>query len=75
METEYLYPELGDRSTTGEWEEKGSKLIHERAVEKVRELMSSHYPEYIDPKLAEKLRRRFPIKLTAEAMQPSCGRW
>ena len=64
-----------DRSTTGEWEEKGSKLIHERAGEKLRELMSSHYPEYIDPKLAEELRRRFPIVLTAEAMQPSCGRW
>jgi len=27
------------------------------------------------PKLAEELRRRFPIVLTAEAMQPSCGRW
>jgi trimethylamine--corrinoid protein Co-methyltransferase len=75
METEYLYPELGDRSTTGEWEENGSKLIHERAVEKLRELMASHYPEYIDPKLAEELRRRYPIKLSAEAMQASCGRW
>jgi trimethylamine--corrinoid protein Co-methyltransferase len=75
METEYLYPELGDRSTTGEWEEEGSKLIHERATEKVRELMSSHYPEYIDPKVAEELRRRYPIKLTAEAMTPGSGRW
>jgi trimethylamine--corrinoid protein Co-methyltransferase len=75
MESEYLYPELGDRSTTGEWEEKGSKLIHERATEKVRELMSSHYPEYIDRKVAEELRQRYPIKLTAEAMTPGSGRW
>jgi trimethylamine--corrinoid protein Co-methyltransferase len=75
MESEYLYPELGDRSPTSEWEEKGSKLIHERATERVRELMSSHYPEYIDRALAEELRRRFPIKLTAEAMTPGSGRW
>jgi trimethylamine--corrinoid protein Co-methyltransferase len=75
METEYLYPDLGDRSTTGEWEEKGSKLIHERAVEKLAQLMPSHYPEYIDPELAEEFRRRYPIKLSAEAMKPGCGRW
>jgi trimethylamine--corrinoid protein Co-methyltransferase len=75
MESEYLYPELGDRSTTGEWEENGSQLIHERAIGKVRELMSSHYPEYIDRKVAEELRRRYPIKLTAEAMTPDSGRW
>jgi trimethylamine--corrinoid protein Co-methyltransferase len=75
MESEYLYPDLGDRSTTEEWEEKGSKLIHERAVEKVRGLMSSHYPEYIDLKVAEELRRRYPIKLTAEAMTAGSGRW
>jgi trimethylamine--corrinoid protein Co-methyltransferase len=75
METEYQYPQMADRSTTTEWEEKGSKLIHERAVEKVRELMSSHYPEYIDPKVAEALRQRYPISLTAEAMTPGCGRW
>jgi trimethylamine--corrinoid protein Co-methyltransferase len=75
MESEYQYPELGDRSTTGEWEENGSKLIHERAIGKVRELMSSHYPEYIDRKVAEELRRRYPIKLTAEAMTPGSGRW
>jgi trimethylamine--corrinoid protein Co-methyltransferase len=75
METEYLYPELGDRSTTEEWEEKGSPLIHERATERLRELMSSHYPEYIDPKVADELRKRFPIKLTAEDVKPECGRW
>jgi trimethylamine--corrinoid protein Co-methyltransferase len=75
METEYLYPELGDRSTTEEWEENGSKLIHERAGERLRELMSSHYPEYIDPKVAEELRGRYPIVLSAEAMKASCGRW
>jgi len=75
MESEYLYPELGDRSSTGEWVENGSKLIHERAVEKVRALMSSHYPEYIDRTVADELRRRYPIKLSAEAMTPGSGRW
>ena len=49
--------------------------IHERAAEKLRELMSSHYPEYIDPNVADALRKRYPIKLTAEDVKSDCGRW
>jgi hypothetical protein len=37
--------------------------------------MSSHYPEYIDRKVAEELRRKYPIKLTAEDMTSGSGRW
>jgi trimethylamine--corrinoid protein Co-methyltransferase len=75
METEYLYPEVADRSTPDEWEEKGALDIRERAAQRVSALLSSHYPEYIDPKVDEALRKRYPILLPRDAMAPDCGRW
>jgi trimethylamine--corrinoid protein Co-methyltransferase len=75
MQTEYLYPEVGDRRTVGDWEEAGSPTIYQLAHEKVREILSSHYPEYIDPKTDAAIREAFPIKLMPEDMKPGNGRW
>ena len=75
MQTEFQYPEVADRSSTGVWKEEGSKDIRQRAAEKVRAILSSHYPEYIDPKIDEEIRRKHPILLPREAMTPACGRW
>ncbi len=49
MQTEYLYPEVGDRRSTGDWEETGSPDIYQLAHEKVKKMLADHYPEYIDP--------------------------
>ena len=75
MRTEYEYPELADRSTPGEWEAAGSPDIRERAAERVKSILSTHYPEYIDPAVDAKIRDRFPILLPKEAMTPASGRW
>ena len=75
MESEYLYPALGDRHSPDEWEELGAKDIRERARERLGDIMTSHYPNYIDPKVDAALRERFPIRLPREAMAPGNGRW
>jgi len=75
MRTEYEYPALADRSTPGEWEAAGSPVIRERAGARVRSLLSSHYPEYIDPAIDRKIRDTFPILLPQEAMTAASGRW
>ena len=75
MRTEYEYPALADRSTPGEWEAAGSPDIRERAGARVRSLLSSHYPEYIDPAIDRKIRDTFPILLPREAMTAASGRW
>jgi trimethylamine--corrinoid protein Co-methyltransferase len=75
METEYLYPELADRSTPDEWEENGALDIRERAAKKVSAILSSHYPEYLDSRADEEIRKRYPILLPRDAMTPDCGRW
>jgi trimethylamine--corrinoid protein Co-methyltransferase len=75
MRSEYEYPELADRSAPGMWEKLGSKDIREMAGERVRSILSTHYPEYIDPEIDRKVRDRFPILLPREHMSASSGRW
>jgi trimethylamine--corrinoid protein Co-methyltransferase len=69
MESEYYYPEIADRSAYGLWESNGSPDIRDAAEVRARELLSSHYPRYIDPKVDAEIRERFPIVLDP------AGRW
>jgi trimethylamine--corrinoid protein Co-methyltransferase len=75
MQTEYLYPEVADRRTAGEWEATGKEDIAELAHGRVKQILSSHYPEYIDPAIDARIRERFPIRLDPRDMQPGNGRW
>lgn len=75
MRSEYTYPELADRGSPSDWEDEGSPDIRKRAGERVRSLLESHYPEYIEPDLDRKIREHFPIVLAPEDMRPGNGRW
>ena len=74
METEYLYPELGDRSPPTQWEEYGSSDIWSRARGKVKELMQK-YPVYITPEQDAEIRAKFELNLTPEDLTAKSGRW
>jgi trimethylamine--corrinoid protein Co-methyltransferase len=75
MQKEYLYPEVADRRTPGEWEVTGKEDIYELAHQKVKKTLSAYYPDTIDPKVDAKIRENFPIRLSIEDMQPGNGRW
>jgi trimethylamine--corrinoid protein Co-methyltransferase len=75
METEYIYPQVADRRTAGEWEVTGKQDIYELAHTRVKKMLSTHYPEYINPEAEEKIRANFPIKLAPADMKPGNGRW
>jgi len=75
MRTEYEYPALADRRTPGEWEEGGSPDIRQLAGERVKSILSTHYPEYIDPAIDVKVREQFPILLPRDVMSVNSGRW
>jgi trimethylamine--corrinoid protein Co-methyltransferase len=75
MRTEYEYPDLADRNPPGIWESLGCRDIREQAAERVQSILSSHYPEYIDPAIDAKIRERFPILLPREHMFAGSGRW
>ena len=71
MESEYVYPRVGDRASPDEWEADGAPSIRERARARVTEVLESHYPATIDPVVDAELRARFPIQLPVEDMRPS----
>ncbi len=75
MDSEYIYPELGDRLQPTLWEELGAQDIRERAKANVAEILSTHYPNYIDPAVDAKIRDAFNIVLDPDAMKPGSGRW
>lgn len=75
MRTEFEYPTLADRRPPGEWEAAGSPDIRQRAGERVRKILSTHYPEYIDPAIDRRIRDAFPISLPTEYMRPGNTRW
>ncbi|MCY3634715.1 MAG: trimethylamine methyltransferase family protein [bacterium] len=74
METEYLYPSIGDRSTPGEWEQKGAPDIRAMAQRQLHELMQNH-PMYLTAEQDSEIRDRFPIALHPGDMSPDSPRW
>ncbi len=75
MKTEYLYPNLADRSTQEEWQNEGSPDIRQRAEKKAREILNSHYPVYIDENIDKKVRDNFPIELPLDVIKPTKDRF
>ena len=47
MQTEYIYPRLGDRSSPKEWEEKGRPDLLERATRRKEEILASIHPRHV----------------------------
>jgi trimethylamine--corrinoid protein Co-methyltransferase len=75
MDTEYVYPELGDRLQSSLWEELGAQDIRQRARANVEQILSTHYPNYIDPAVDATIRDAYNIVLDPDAMKPGNGRW
>ena len=75
MRSGFQYPALADRSTPEEWEAAGSPDLRKQAGERVKSILSSHYPEYIHPDIDIKIRERFPILLPAHMMNAGSERW
>jgi trimethylamine--corrinoid protein Co-methyltransferase len=71
MQTEYLYPTVGDRRSPNEWIEQGSTDVLQRAMKKVEEILATHYPAHVPEAIDAEIRRRFPVKLPREAMRPA----
>ncbi len=75
MQSEYIYPEVGDRASPKEWLEQGASDVTQRARARTAEILSRHYPQHIDPALDDEIRRRFPVKLSVPDMRPGNARW
>ena len=74
MQSEYIYPEVGDRLSPADWFDAGATSVDERARVRVREVLGSHYPSHISPDTDARIRDRFDIRLPVGELTAS-SRW
>ena len=70
MEKDYIYPEVGDRTSPKEWVEQGSTDMVQRAKQRTAEILARHYPAHIDAALDARIRENFPVRLPRANMKP-----
>ena len=70
MQKDYVYPEVGDRTSPKEWVEQGSTDVVQRARARTADILARHFPGHIDAELDARLREAFPIRLPRENMTP-----
>jgi len=68
MQSEYLYPAIGDRLSSKEWKEVGKPEIYDVAHKKVREILDNHYPSHIPEAMDANIRSYLDIRLPREKM-------
>jgi trimethylamine--corrinoid protein Co-methyltransferase len=61
MRREYFRQTLGDRQAREAWEKSGSLDGRERARRRAKEILRTHSPKRIDPKIDREIRKRFRI--------------
>ena len=74
MQSEYLYPVLGDRSSPKEWEEKGRPALIDRARRRTADILRSHFPTHVPRHIDAEIRERFPVRLAESDMRPPTDR-
>jgi trimethylamine--corrinoid protein Co-methyltransferase len=67
MQTEYIYPEYGDRLSPNLWEEQGKPVLLDKAIAKKNEILNNYHPRHISDEVDRQVREQFPIFLPREA--------
>ena len=68
MQSEYIYPDFGDRDSPTVWEEKGKPVLLRRAVEEKRKILARNAPRHVGDEIDARIRSGFPIFLPRAAM-------
>ena len=63
MKSDFLYPEVADRSSPDEWAAAGARDIRQAARDRARAILATHFPGHIGADLRRDLRDRFDIRL------------
>ncbi|MDE0129699.1 MAG: trimethylamine methyltransferase family protein [Gammaproteobacteria bacterium] len=68
MQSEYIYPDFGDRNSPTVWEEQGKPVPLHQAVEKTREILAQPAQRHVADEIDALIRSEFPILLSPAAM-------
>ena len=69
MQSEYVYPELGNRMSPKEWHEAEKPDIVKNATAMKKRILSSHFPSHISDAADAKIRENHNIMLPREYMR------
>jgi len=68
MQSEYIYPDFGDRTSPTVWADAGKPVMLDLAIAKRDEILATHFPKHISDETDALIRERFPIKLSRAAV-------
>jgi trimethylamine---corrinoid protein Co-methyltransferase len=69
MQTDYLYPSVGDRTSPKEWEEKGRPSILSKATQRLETILGAHYPTHVPKSIDDQIRAAFPVHIPRNLME------
>jgi trimethylamine--corrinoid protein Co-methyltransferase len=75
MKSDYVYPDIADRRSINEWENTGALDTREVARERVRKILSEHYPRHISETTDATIRAHYNIILPRDRMRSGNGIW
>ena len=67
MQTEYIYPSLGDRLSPNEWAEQDKPVLLDKALARKKEILENYFPDHISSEQDRQIREQFPIYMPPEA--------
>ena len=63
MQTEYVYPVIGDRESPENWTDAGGLSALQVAHRRAREILAEHHPDHVGPEVDARIREAFPVRL------------
>ncbi|MEM7091882.1 MAG: trimethylamine methyltransferase family protein [Actinomycetota bacterium] len=63
MQTEYIYPDVGDRNSPDDWVDGGSMGVEDAAKAYVKETLANHHPAHVPADRVAAIRENFNILL------------
>jgi trimethylamine--corrinoid protein Co-methyltransferase len=71
MQSEYLYPEVGNRFSPMVWEASDKPLAIDAAIRTRDHILANYVPSHIPPEVDAEVRAKFPIRLITEDLVQS----
>lgn len=75
MKTDYVYPEIACRRSANEWQQAGARDARAPARDRVRKILSEHYPRHIDEAVDARIRSHYNIILPRERIRAGNSIW
>ena len=64
MQSEYIYPEIGDRLSPNQWKEANTPVLLDKAIARKDKILSEHFPSHVDDATDMAIREAFDISIS-----------